>query len=71
MSPLDPADDTRLKSIEASVDEIKQALLGSYSGHAGLIPRVERMEGILRWVLGIVTAIIIAGAVAFFKVIVR
>lgn len=71
MSPLDPTDDARLKSIEASVGEIREALLGSYHGHQGLIPRVERMEAILRWVLGIVTAIIIAGAVAFFKVVIK
>lgn len=71
MSPLDPTDDTRLKSIESSVDEIKQALLGDYHGNHGLIHRVVRMEGILRWVLGIVSALIVAGAIAFFKVILR
>ena len=48
--------DTRLGHVEAQVSEIHKALVGSTDGSVkGLQSRVERLEGWMKWVGGLVT----------------
>lgn len=72
MTPTDPLPtlasiDARLGHVEAQVSEIHKALVGSTDGSVkGLQSRVERLEGWMKWVGGLVTVAIstaIAGLV--------
>jgi len=48
--------DQRLSHVEAQVSDIHKALVGSTDGSVkGLQSRVERLEGWMRWVGGLVT----------------
>lgn len=52
--------DARLRHVEAQVDAIHRALVGTMDGSAkGLQARVERLETWARWIATIVTALVV------------
>lgn len=61
MTPTDPLPtlasiDQRLSHVEAQVSDIHKALVGSTDGSVkGLQSRVERLEGWMKWIGGLVT----------------
>lgn len=53
--------DARLRHVEAQVDAIHRALVGTMDGSSkGLQARVERLETWARWIATVVTALTIA-----------